>query len=54
MFTIVKEYESGVKFRFGKFVRVLKPGIRLVIPIIHEYKKIDLRTITQDVPEQNV
>jgi regulator of protease activity HflC (stomatin/prohibitin superfamily) len=52
MFTIVKEYESGVKFRFGKFVRVLKPGIRLVIPIIHEYKKIDLRTITQDVPEQ--
>ena len=52
MFTIVKEYESGVKFRFGKFVKVLRPGIRLVIPIIHEYKKIDLRTITQDVPEQ--
>jgi len=52
MFTIVKEYESGVKFRFGKYVRTLKPGIRLVIPIVHEYKKIDLRTITQDVPEQ--
>ncbi|MCD4827249.1 MAG: slipin family protein [Acholeplasmataceae bacterium] len=52
MFTIVKEYESGVKFRFGKFVKVLKPGIRFVFPIVHEYKKIDLRTITQDVPEQ--
>ena len=52
MFTIVKEYQSGVKFRFGKFVRVLKPGIRLVIPIVHEYKKVDLRTITQDVPQQ--
>ncbi|MBI9009830.1 MAG: slipin family protein [Tenericutes bacterium] len=52
MFTIVKEYQSGVKFRFGKFVKVLKPGIRLVIPIIHEYKKVDLRTITQDVPQQ--
>ncbi|QVK16761.1 slipin family protein [Mycoplasmatota bacterium] len=52
MFIIVKEYESGVKFRFGKFVKQLEPGIRLVIPIIHEYKKIDLRTITQDVPQQ--
>jgi regulator of protease activity HflC (stomatin/prohibitin superfamily) len=52
MFTIVKEYESGVKFRFGKYVKLLEPGIRLVIPIIHEYRKIDLRTITQDVPEQ--
>lgn len=52
MFTIVKEYESGVKFRFGRYVKLLQPGIRLVIPIIHEYRKIDLRTITQDVPEQ--
>jgi len=52
MFTIVKEYESGVKFRFGRYVKLLEPGIRLVIPIIHEYRKIDLRTITQDVPEQ--
>ena len=30
----------------------MNPGIRLVIPIIHESKKIDLRTITQDVPQQ--
>lgn len=52
MFTIVREYQSGVKFRFGKFVKVLKPGLRLAIPVIHEYKKIDLRTITQDVPQQ--
>jgi regulator of protease activity HflC (stomatin/prohibitin superfamily) len=52
VFTIVKEYESGVKFRFGRYVKLLQPGIRLVIPIIHEYRKIDLRTITQDVPEQ--
>lgn len=52
MFTIVKEYERAVKFRFGKFVKLMEPGIRLVIPIVHIYKKIDLRTITQDVPEQ--
>ncbi|MGD9910478.1 MAG: slipin family protein [Candidatus Izemoplasmatales bacterium] len=52
MFTIVKEYERAIKFRFGKFVRVMEPGLRLVIPIIHVYKKIDLRMITQDVPQQ--
>ncbi len=52
MFTIVKEYERAVKFRFGKFVKLMEPGIRLVIPVMHIYKKIDLRTITQDVPEQ--
>lgn len=52
MFTIVKEYERAIKFRFGKFVQVMEPGIRLVIPLIHVYKRIDLRTITQDVPQQ--
>jgi len=52
MFTIVKEYERAIKFRFGKFVKVMEPGIRLVIPLIHVYKRVDLRTITQDVPQQ--
>lgn len=52
MFRIIKEYESGVKFRFGRYIKKLKPGLRLVIPVIHEIKKIDLRTITQDVPQQ--
>ncbi len=52
MFRIIRQYESGVKFRFGKYVRKLVPGLRLVIPVIHEVKIIDLRTITQDVPQQ--
>ncbi len=52
MFRIIKQYESGVKFRFGKFVKKLQPGIRLVIPVIHEVKILDIRTITQDVPQQ--
>ncbi|MGE4319986.1 MAG: slipin family protein [Acholeplasmataceae bacterium] len=52
MFRIIRQYESGVKFRFGKYVRKLEPGLRLVIPVIHEVKIIDLRTITQDVPQQ--
>lgn len=52
MFRIIREYESGVKFRFGKYIKKLKPGLRLVIPVMHEIRKIDLRTITQDVPQQ--
>jgi regulator of protease activity HflC (stomatin/prohibitin superfamily) len=52
MFRIIREYESGVKFRFGKYIKKLKPGLRFVIPVIHEIRKIDLRTITQDVPQQ--
>jgi regulator of protease activity HflC (stomatin/prohibitin superfamily) len=52
MFRIIREYESGVKFRFGKYIKKLKPGLRLVIPVIHEIRKIDLRTIAQDVPQQ--
>ena len=52
MFRIIREYESGVKFRFGRYIKKLKPGLRLVIPVIHEIRKIDLRTITQDVPQQ--
>ncbi len=52
MFRIIRQYQSGVKFRFGKFVKRLEPGLRLVIPVIHEVKILDLRTITQDVPQQ--
>ncbi len=52
MFRIIRQYESGIKLRFGKYVKKLYPGLRLVIPIIHEIKRIDLRTITQDVPQQ--
>ncbi|PKK95697.1 MAG: hypothetical protein CVV59_02385 [Tenericutes bacterium HGW-Tenericutes-4] len=52
MFTIVKEYERAIKFRFGRFVKVMNPGIRLVVPFIHESRKVDLRTITQDVSQQ--
>ncbi len=52
MFTVIKEFERGIKLRFGKFVCVMEPGIRLVIPVVHTFRKVDLRTITQDVPEQ--
>ena len=38
----VNEYERGVKFRQGKFYKILEPGWRLIIPILESYKKIDI------------
>lgn len=48
----IYEYERGVRFLFGKFDKVMNPGINLVLPIIHSYKKVDIRTKAVDVPEQ--
>ena len=48
----INEYERGILFRFGKFAKILKPGWHLVLPIIHSYKKVDIRTKAVDVPEQ--
>lgn len=49
----VNEYERGVKFRFGKFVKILNPGWNLILPIIESMKKVDIRTKAVDVPEQD-
>lgn len=51
---IVKEYERGVIFRLGRLVGARGPGLFLVIPILERMQKIDLRTITLDVPSQEV
>ena len=48
----IDEYERGILFRFGKYAKTLKPGWHLVFPIIHSYKKVDIRTKAVDVPEQ--
>ena len=49
----VSEYERGIKFRFGKFKKIMNPGWNLVLPIIESYKKVDIRTKAVDVPEQD-
>ena len=49
----VSEYERGIKFRFGKFKKIMTPGWKLVFPIIESYKKVDIRTKAVDVPEQD-
>ncbi len=48
----IDEYERGILFTFGKFSRVLKPGWKLVFPVIQSFRKVDIRTRAVDVPEQ--
>ena len=49
----VNQYERGIKFRLGKFSKILTPGWRIILPIIESYKKVDIRTKVVDVPEQD-
>jgi regulator of protease activity HflC (stomatin/prohibitin superfamily) len=48
----INEYERGVRFTFGKFSKILNPGWTVILPIVHSYRKVDIRTKAVDVPEQ--
>ncbi len=51
---ILKEYERGVVFRLGRIIPVKGPGLVIIWPIIDKLVKVSLRTITMDVPSQDV
>jgi regulator of protease activity HflC (stomatin/prohibitin superfamily) len=53
-FRILREYQRGVVFMLGRFWKVKGPGLILVIPIVQQMVRIDLRTIVMDVPSQDV
>jgi regulator of protease activity HflC (stomatin/prohibitin superfamily) len=53
-FRILREYERGVIFMLGRFYKVKGPGFILVIPLIQQMVRVDLRTIVMDVPTQDV
>ncbi len=50
----INQYERGVLFTFGRFSRIVNPGWFIMWPIIHQLKKVDIRTKTVDVPNQEV
>ena len=54
MFRILREYERGVIFLLGRFWKVKGPGFIIVIPLIQQIVRVDLRTIVMDVPSQDV
>jgi len=51
---ILREYERGVIFTLGRFDKVKGPGLIMVIPIIQQMVRVDLRVIVMDVPTQDV
>jgi regulator of protease activity HflC (stomatin/prohibitin superfamily) len=51
---VINEYERAVVLRLGKFLAVKGPGLIILLPIIDKMVKIDLRTVTLDVPPQEV
>ena len=51
---VLREYERGVIFRLGRLVGAKGPGLILLIPIIDKMVKVSLRTVTMDVPPQDI
>jgi regulator of protease activity HflC (stomatin/prohibitin superfamily) len=51
---ILREYERGVVFQFGRFWGVKGPGLIILIPVIQQMVRVDLRTVVHDVPTQDV
>jgi len=53
MFKIVKQYERGVRFTLGKYSGIMEPGLRILIPVIQSWNRIDMRIRAVDVPSQD-
>ena len=51
---VLREYERGVIFLLGRFWKVKGPGLIIVVPIIQQMVRVDLRTVVLDVPTQDV
>lgn len=51
---ILKEYERGVVFRLGRVIPVKGPGLVIIWPIIDKLVRVSLRTVTFDVPSQDI
>ncbi|HXH72961.1 MAG TPA: slipin family protein [Mariprofundaceae bacterium] len=53
-FKVLREYERGVVFQLGRFWKVKGPGLIIIIPVIQQMVRVELRTIVMDVPSQDV
>lgn len=50
---VVNEYERGVRFFLGKFTGIMSPGLRIILPVIMTWERVDLRVKAVDVPDQD-
>jgi regulator of protease activity HflC (stomatin/prohibitin superfamily) len=51
---VLREYERGVVFQLGRFWAVKGPGLIILIPVVQQMVRVDLRTVVLDVPTQDV
>ena len=51
---VLREYERGVVFMLGRFWQVKGPGLVIIVPIVQQMVRVDLRTRVLDVPSQDV
>ncbi len=51
---IIFEYKRALKFRFGKYIKVLGPGFRWIIPVVETIQVVDIRVITINIVSQEV
>jgi len=53
-FRVLREYERGVVFMLGRFYKVKGPGLIIIVPVIQQMVRVDLRTIVLDIPSQDL
>jgi regulator of protease activity HflC (stomatin/prohibitin superfamily) len=51
---VLREYQRGVVFRLGRLIATKGPGLILLIPLIDRMERVDLRTVTLNIPPQEV
>jgi regulator of protease activity HflC (stomatin/prohibitin superfamily) len=51
---VIQEYEAGVIFRLGRYAETKRAGLNWIVPGLDRMVKVDLRTVTRDVPAQDV
>jgi len=51
---VIQQYEAGVVFRLGRFAETKRAGLNWIVPLLDRMVKVDLRTVTRDVPPQDV
>src|SRR5210317_654629 len=51
---ILREYQRGVVFMLGRFYKVKGPGLIIIIPVLQQMVRVDLRTLVLDIPTQDL
>ena len=49
---VINQYERGVRFTLGRYSGIMGPGLRMIIPLLQTYEKVDMRVRVIDVPDQ--